>query len=388
MSTADGSASGRSPSGAADDPVSSPGQPPHDEAHEPDSRPQAPVPVRSHAPPSSPTMAAGWLLRATAGAAVAAAAVGVVLAPGMEGNAGDGVVKVVDGASASLAVLVWLLMIALTLWGATELLRSLATLPLSAIIVRVAMTASAGLVVVMSSLGLREQLPPKLAVLLAAVTTITALAGAYSSARAPHTRAIAGVLFALAFASITRLAAWEVATVAGDHASTDVYKVSRVLVTVGVVLEAIGQLVAAAWLGTRSRIAGQLASSAALVLAFAVTWGVAQGVHAGAWFWQAVLHKALGDAAGIPSPYGLDAVATFLVPASILLALVSASQPRQVVAIVTALAFALLSRGSFDAPLRALCVVVAALWAVLAGGDERAMWRQLIDDRKRRVEAS
>jgi hypothetical protein len=333
-------------------------------------------------------MAAGWLLRAAAAAAVAAAVIGVVLAPGLEGNAGDGIVKVVDGASASLAVFVWLLMIALTLWGATELLRSLAGLQLGAIIVRVAMVASAGLVVVMTAPGLREQLPPKWAVLLAAIATITALAGAYTSARAPHTRAIAAVLFALAFASITRLAAWEVATVAGDHASTDVYKVSRVLVTIGVVLEAIGQLVAAAWLGTRSRITGQLASSAALVLAFAVTWGVAQGVHAGAWFWQAVLHKALGDAAGIPSPYGLDAVATFLVPASILLALVSASQPRQVVPIVTALAFALLSRGSFDAPLRALCVVVAAVWAALAGSDERAMWRHLIDDRKRRVESS
>jgi hypothetical protein len=111
-------------------------------------------------------------------------------------------------------------------------------------------------------------------------------------------------------------------------------------------------------------------------------------VHAGAWFWQAVLHKALGDAAGIPSPYGLDAVATFLVPASIFLALVAAAQPRQVVAVVTALAFALLSRGAFDAPLRALCVVVAALWASLASSDERAMWRHLIDDRNRRTQAT
>jgi hypothetical protein len=227
-----------------------------------------------------------------------------------------------------------------------------------------------------------------MAVLLAASASVTALAGAYASARAPHTRAIAGVLFAFAFASILRLAAWEVATVAGDHASTQVYKASRVLVTIAVVLEAIGQLVAAAWLGTRGRISGQLASSAALVLAFAVTWGVAQGVHAGAWFWQAVLHKALGDAAGIPSPYGLDAVATFLVPAAILLALVAALQPRQVAAVVTALAFVLLSRGSFDAPLRALCVVVASVWAALAGADERVMWRHLIDDRKRRAEVN
>ena len=343
-----------------------------------------PEPARSAVAPMSSAMAAGWLLRTGAILAVVAAAVGVVVAPGVEGNAGDWIVKWVEWGSAGFAILTWLLLVALTFWGAVELIRA-QPIP---IVVRGAMLVGIGGVFVISVWGLRDSLLPRMAVLLAASASVTALAGAYASARAPHTRAIAGVLFAFAFASILRLAAWEVATVAGDHASTEVYKASRILVTIAVVLEAIGQLVAAAWLGTRSRLTGQLASSAALVLAFAVTWGVAQGVHAGAWVWQAVLHKALGDAAGIPSPYGLDAVATFLVPAAILLALVAALQPRQVVAVVTALAFVLLSRGSFDAPLRALCVVVASVWAALAGADERAMWRHLIDDRKRRAEVS
>jgi hypothetical protein len=117
--------------------------------------------------------------------------------------------------------------------------------------------------------------------------------------------------------------------------------------------------------------------------AFALTWGVALGVHSGAAPWNAILHTALADAPGVPPPYGVDALATFLVPASLLLALVAAAQPKQVPAVVTAVALALVSRGLFDAPLRALCAVVAAQWAALACVDERAMWRTLIDDRKR-----
>jgi hypothetical protein len=49
------------------------------------------------------------------------------------------------------------------------------------------------------------------------------------------------------------------------------------------------------------------------------------------------------------------------------------------------MALALVSRGAFDAPLRALCAVVAAQWAALACVDERAMWRTLIDDRRKRL---
>jgi hypothetical protein len=50
------------------------------------------------------------------------------------------------------------------------------------------------------------------------------------------------------------------------------------------------------------------------------------------------------------------------------------------------MSLALVSRGAFDAPLRALCAVVAAQWAALASADERAMWRVLLGDRKRKVD--
>jgi hypothetical protein len=152
--------------------------------------------------------------------------------------------------------------------------------------------------------------------------------------------------------------------------------------------EAGAQLLAVTWLSTRSRGGGlgQLAAFVALSGAVALTWGVAQGVHSSASLWQAILHTALADAPGVPSPYGLDALATFLVPASLLLALATATQPRQAVSVLVAMALALVSRGAFDAPLRALCAVVAAYWVVLARGDQQAMWKALIRERQARLD--
>jgi hypothetical protein len=236
--------------------------------------------------------------------------------------------------------------------------------------------------------ALRDRIPSWCAVSVSAAAAVSAIAAAYASARAPHTRAVAGVLFAFAFAAIARIAAWELATAAGDSASMPLFRWARVLATAGVLFEASGQLIAVIWLWTRSRLAGQVGSAAALVATVAVMLGVRSGMHSGADLWQSVLHTALADAAGVPSPYAFDALAVFLVPASLLLALVAAAQPNQVVALVATVALALVSRGSFDAPVRALCVAVASQWATLACGDERAMWRTLLDDRKRKLQDS
>jgi hypothetical protein len=87
------------------------------------------------------------------------------------------------------------------------------------------------------------------------------------------------------------------------------------------------------------------------------------------------MHTALADTTAMAAPFG--AVAAFLVCGSILLALVSVVQPRQVAAVTCALAFALISRGAFDAPLRALAAVTASIWIVIAMADDRAMWKGL-----------
>jgi hypothetical protein len=335
---------------------------------------------RSRVPPSSPGIAAAWLLRVTALTAVAAGITGVLVAPGVRGNASEMVVVAADRVAAALAYFLVGLLVALVLWGATELVRARGV----GIVARVALIGAGAAVVAMSAPGLGDRLPRNLAVCVASGAILAVIAGAYASARAPHTRAVAGVLFALAFAGITRLAAWALAEAASEQASVHLYGISRGLATAGVMFEALAQLVAVTWLGTRSKLTGQIGSMLALVGAFVLTWGAARGVHSDAAPWQAMLHTALADGPGIPAPY-FDGLATFLVPASLLLALVSAAQPKQVVALVATIALALVSRGALDAPLRALCAVAAAQWAALACSDERAMWRTLIEDRKRRL---
>jgi hypothetical protein len=307
---------------------------------------------------------------------------GLIVAPGVRGIATE---RVVDGANVTGAVLGYFtgaLLVSLVIWASVELVRSRGP----GFLGRAALVCCGAAVLVLAAFGFREHVAAPISVLLVAFSTVAAIASATPAARAPHTRALAAVLFALAFAGVARLGAWELAMAAGERASVKLYGFSRGLATAGVVFEGMAQLVAVTWLGTRSKLAGQLGATAALVGAFLLTWGVARGVHSGAAPWEAVLHTALADAPGVPPPYGLDAVATFLVPASLLLALVSAGQPKQVVALVATMALALISRGAFDAPLRAMCGVAAALWASLACQDERAMWRTLIDDRKRKLE--
>jgi hypothetical protein len=348
------------------------------------------APSRPQVPPSSPLLSASWLLRTAAFVAVAAGIMGVIVAPGAHGNTSDQVVVRVDWTAACLGYFLVGLLIALVAWGALELVRT----PSVGWVSRAALVTGGSTValmwillwVVLPLLPQRLETRPLSPVTMAAAAAVASIAAAYTAARAPHTRAAAGILFAFAFATIARIAAWELATAAGDTASMPLFRVSRGLATAAVLFEASGQLVAVMWIWTRSRIAGQLGVAAALVATVAIVLGVRSGMHSGAAPWESVLHTALADAAGVPSPYAFEPLAVFLVPASLLLALVAASQPKQVAAVVATISLALVSRGAFDAPLRALCAVVAAQWAALACVDERAMWRVLLDDRKRKIE--
>jgi hypothetical protein len=215
---------------------------------------------------------------------------------------------------------------------------------------------------------------------------ITSVAAAFAAIRAPHTRALGAALAFFAVTALARIAAWQMATVAADTINGALFGASRYVSTAAILLGTAGQLVIVTWLGSRGRMTGQVAALAALGLALVVTLGVARGMHSGAAMWQAVVHTALADAPGVPPPYGLDALATFLVPSSLLLGLAAASLAGQVVGVVAAMSLLLVSRGWFDAPLCALCAVAAAEWAALASTDERALWSTLLGDRKRRLD--
>ena len=329
--------------------------------------------------PRSPALTAAPLLRGAALCAVLAAATGVIVAPGLRGNARETVVVAGERIAGSLAFLLYGLLLALLIRGAFELVKN----PRIHMVSRVVLVLGAGVTSAMAAPALHGKLPPVAAVVLSLGALVAVVPGAWNAVRAPHTRAVGVVLFVFALAALVRLVAWELDS-AGTHPERPLPRFVAVrdfLSNTGIVLEGIGQLAAAAWLGTRGRVLGQGLAAAAIAGAFALTWGVAQGIHAHAAPWQAVMHSALADVASIPAPLG--AIATFLVCASILLALVAAVQHAQVAAVVCALALALVSRGAFDAPLRALAAVAAAMWLTVAMGDDRAMWRSLMDSRVR-----
>ncbi len=344
--------------------------------------------VSAHVPPSRPApaptptiAAAGLLLRTAAGCAVVAFAVAVLIAPGLRGNAPQGIVEVGDVLAATLGNTLCALLIGANIWASVELGHARAVGRAS----RSAAIMASGIVVAFGVWAVFLRLLVPFALLMAMAGSVVALVGSWNALRAPHTRAVGAVLAAFGACALVRVGAWELAAVAGERASPAMYGAGRALATAAVVLEGIGQLTAAAWLGTRSRMSGRILSNAAIAVAFFITWGAANGVHAGAPAWQAALHTALADACGVPPPYGLAAVATFLTSASILLAAVSLVQRGQLAVVACSMALALLARGAFDVPLRALAVSAAGQWIMLTMLDDRSMWSALVKDREARV---
>src|SRR5580658_437354 len=71
--------------------------------------------------PSSPVLSSTWLLRPAALLAVVASAMGVVVAPGLRGNAGEVVVVIADRASATTAFVLLATFVGLLLTGGVAL---------------------------------------------------------------------------------------------------------------------------------------------------------------------------------------------------------------------------------------------------------------------------
>ncbi len=329
----------------------------------------------------APVLRAAGFLRFTALVAVVSTVLGVLVMPGAKGLLGDAVIGPLSRVTWSMAYLMAGLVIAACVLACFELSRAMRM----AVGTRVIAIAGAGAVLAFSAPALIIRLPTPVTLAMSFATILVTFAGVWEGLRAQHTRGVALIAGAFGVAGMLHVVAWEVGTIAGDRARTDLYAVAQGVATAAVAFEALGQMATAAWLGTRSRVMGQGLSSVAVGAAFVLTWGAAHGASATAAGWQAGLHTALAGAPGLPPPFALGALATFLVCASMLLALASALQPRQVVAVVCSLSLALLGRGSFDVPLRALAATAASLWLMVALIDDRAMWKSLIEQREQRL---
>jgi len=327
--------------------------------------------------PDAPALEAAGFLRVTAVISVLAAAFGLIVAPGLRGVAADVVVDPMNRFAWALAYVMCGLVVT-AIVRATLILSRASRLHSGA---RGVVIGAAGAVLALSMPAVVRTLPSGIALALAVAASVVCLAAAGVSVRRAHTRAVGIVLIVFAFAALARVSSWELAKVAGDSSNARLYGVSRAVATLALVTEGLGQMFAAAWLGTRARVLGQALASAAVAGAFLLTWNAARGAGDYAAPWQSALHMALGGASGLPQPFGMAPLAVFLVVASILLALVAAVQPRPVAAVVFALSLGLLGRGSFDVPLRALSATAAALWLMVATLDDRAMWKSILASR-------
>jgi len=337
-----------------------------------------PPAARSGEPAVTPNLAwAGDALVLTAALGVGAKTLGVLLTPGMRGVAAQRAVDLTELASATLGYTFAALLVALVCGGSFELAR----VRRIGVTARGVVVAVAGLVVALASPAVVQRLHAFAALALAIVTGLVVLVAGVTAARSAQTRAVGAVLALFSFSGLLRPIAWQLAGAAGERASLSLYHLARGVSTAAVAVQAGATLLAAAWLGTRSRVRGRLLANGAIVLAFVITYLAAREGEGPPSALEGVLRGSLAQAAGVPAPYALGSIAAFLVPASILLAVVALVQRAQPPAVLAALALALLSQGGFDVPLQALAATAAAQWALLAMVDERSIWTARVAQR-------
>ena len=321
---------------------------------------------------------AGGALVLTAVVGALAKVFGVLIGPGMRGIASQRSMELTEGLSATLSYTFAALLIALICGGSFELAR----VQRIGVGSRSGVVAISGLVVALASPAVMHRLHTMAALALALVASVLAMIASASTVRVAHTRAVGALLALLALAGLLRPIAWELTALAGERASLGLYHAGRTVATLTIAIQAFATLLAAAWLGMRSRWRGRMLANGAIVVAFAITYLAARDSGDTPSTVEAVLRGSLSQTSGLPAPYALTSIAAFLVPATILLAIVALVQRAQPLAVLAAIALALLSHGAFDVPLQALAIAAASQWAMLAMVDDRSLWTARVQQRE------
>jgi hypothetical protein len=317
---------------------------------------------------ASPVLRSAWLLRTSAIVGVIAGTLGAIVVPGLRGIASDAVITNWERVSAALAYAMGFLLAGLLLTGAFDLSRTRRV----GIVPRALLLLGAPGVLSMLVPAFAHQLMPIGSIILVIATMFVVIGGASAGLRAPHTRVLAIVQLVYAFAAFARLTGWTLGTIFPD--SLRLYTVSRTFIVAGIVSEGIAQALVVAWLSMRRRMTVSAITAVALLGAFMLVW-IAGRADASAPAWQYVVRA--GIAGQVTQVSTLGALESFFVVASLLLAFALATLKSPLTVTVCALSLALLGRGAYDVPLRALAAAVAALWTTLAASDERALWKAL-----------
>lgn len=330
--------------------------------------------ARAAAPIATTNVAwASGALLITAVVGILAKTLGVLVLPGTRGVVAQKAVEAIEVLTATVGYAFAGLLVAVVCGGSFELARA-RKVP---VVVRGSVVALSGLTVALASPAVVQRLHASAALVLALVTSVIVLVAGVAVLRAAHTRALGALLVLLALGGVLRPVAWELAGYAGEHASLSLYHVARALSTAAVVLQALATLLAATWIGTRSRWRGRALANGAILFAFFITYLAARETEAPPGAIEAVLRGSLSQATAVPAPYVPLGIAAFFLPASLILAGVTLLQRPQPMAILAATSLALISLGQLDVPLQSLAVTAAAHWGLLAMADPRSMWSAL-----------
>lgn len=324
---------------------------------------------------ASPVLRSAWLLRTSAIVGVVASALGALIVPGLRGIASDATITRWEQISAALAYAMGFLLAGLLLTGAFDLSRTRKI----GIVPRALLLLGAPGVLSMLVPAFARALTPVGSMILVFATLLVVIGGAAGGLRAPHTRALAATQIVYAFSAFARLSGWLLATLFAD--SVRLYVVARTFTVAGVISEGVAQALIVAWLSMRRRMSTSAATAIALLGAFMLVW-MAGRADASSPAWQYVLRAGVAGQVTQAAPTTLGALEAFFVIASLLLALACAVMPNPLTVVVCAFSLALLGRGAYDVPLRALAAAVAALWTTLAATDERALWKALTASRE------
>ncbi|CAN5564557.1 hypothetical protein BH09MYX1_BH09MYX1_21300 [soil metagenome] len=330
----------------------------------------------SYARMATPLLRSAWLLYAATIVSTIAVVLGGIIAPGVRGVASDKVVSFWQTSSATFVNASGLLLIGLLVLGIFEFLVDTRVSPAAKGAI---LFGSAGVVMV-AALSFVYQMAPAISVLLVGAVALVACVSGSLALRATHTRAGGLILVLLAVSGLLRLVAWRIAVAGATEPGT--YDVARGFETAAVVFEGFAQAGTVVWVGMRGRWVGQLTTPLALAGAFFLVWSAGQGRADGAPQWKMALWGALGWLPP-PEPYAISTLSVFFGVSAPLLALAALIAVRGQGAISAAVALAILSRGAVDVPLRGLLLCAASIWMVLAMVDDRAMWRGLVEEKKK-----
>jgi len=287
---------------------------------------------------------------------VMAYALGSILLPGARGSMSEGFVSRLEFWSSTLSVAAVLFLGVQTMGAALRL----SVAHQGAAVARTVAVSLAGGVLALTVTSAVIRLHPLFLMGLSVVACSVAFACVRTALLSPESRAVALVLAILSFASLLRTSGWQLMFLAGEKASLTLFSTSRIVLMASTAMEAIGQVVAVAWLGSRSVWRGRLFSNIAIVVAFTATFFAARTLHSPeSSAWSRAL--AYGVARVLSSTQPLSPLSAFLGISAPLLAIVALAQPRSVRLPAVCLALLLCSRGAYDIPLAALASVVAAL---------------------------